>query len=139
VPKHIGGGCRSSSAQQAYDTVVAAAISSNNTPGEKNEILKLLGVRRRRSKLLAMIANSVHGGFKCKDRKVRGIESTNIVKSAVKLFSRDDDNSWDDPNVRISVIEDGEPISCKIWFDPTWAMRVDACSAEQQPLPIPVR
>ena len=109
-----------------------AAISPKNTPEEKKAIFRSLGVKYRRrdlSKLIESNADMADGRFTLPKRKTRNIDATRIIKMVVKAFSRDDDSSWDDPNLKIRVIEDGIPLCAKVWILPQWDMRRDAFNA----------
>ncbi len=69
---------------------------------------------------------SSSGKIKKQARKTRGIGTTTIVEAAVKAFSRDDDFAWCDPNLNITVYDNGVPLPCRVWVHPTWEMRVSA-------------
>jgi hypothetical protein len=70
--------------------------------------------------------NFVSGKFSVPERKTRGIDTTTIVKDAVLAFCRDDDFAWCDPNLNITVYDNGVPLPCRVWVHPTWEMRVSA-------------
>ena len=70
--------------------------------------------------------NSDSGKFSLPERKTRGSDTTRIVEDAVLAFSRDDYFAWCDPNLNIIVYDNGVPLPCRVWVDPTWEMRVSA-------------
>ena len=126
-PNNKGGFSRATAAQEAHDTIIQASVSEKNTEIENKRIFRHLGVYRGRKNILLMLKdNSDSGKFSLPKRKTRGIDTTTIVKTFVVNFSRDDDVAWCDPNLNITVYENGVPIPSRVWIDPTWAMRVSA-------------